>query len=176
MKEPEKSTMERSLKYPVAPIDFTIKMISGSVLTLNIVFLIASLFISSWVFAAAVLLAVVTLYCFLHAPVAYEVSPEGLNILFRVGSKSFGRVLRANPVGKSDRSIRLWGNGGLFAGTGIFWNGTWGIFRAYVTTCKRESMVIVETATGKVVVSPDDRSEFITTCVYSHNHFQNVNR
>lgn len=150
------------MRYSVAPIDRTIKIISCSVLTLNAGFLIASLFISSLIFAAAVLLASITLYCYLRAPVAYDISRTGLTVQFRVGSKTFGPVLRAGPVGNVGTSIRLWGNGGLFAGTGIFWNRTWGIFRAYVTTCKREKMVMIETETGKVLVSPSDLNEFIT--------------
>jgi hypothetical protein len=152
---------ENQVKYSVAPIDLTVKIVSGGVLGLNAGFWVASFF-THWALLPAAFLAVITLYCYLRAPVAYEVSPKGLTILFRVGSKQFGPIIRAGRVKKSvDRSIRLWGNGGLFAGTGIFWNGTWGIFRAYVTNAKQEGRVIVETQTGKVLVSPDNPEEFI---------------
>jgi hypothetical protein len=93
---------------------------------------------------------------------AYEASPSGLTIVFHLGSKQFGPVVRAGRVKKStDRSIRLWGNGGLFAGTGIFWNGTWGIFRAYVANSDRISMVLVETQSGNVLVSRENPAEFM---------------
>jgi hypothetical protein len=149
------------MRAPVAPIDLTIKIITGFVLVLDAGFWVASFF-THWALLPAAFLAVITLYCYLRAPVAYEVSPAGLTILFRVGSKQFGPVIRAGRVEKSvDRSIRLWGNGGLFAGTGIFWNGTWGVFRAYVTNAKQDGRVIVETQTGKVLVTPAHPDEFI---------------
>jgi hypothetical protein len=141
-------------------MSLSIKIISAAVLILNAGLVVAS-FINHWALIPAALLAAITLGCYLRAPVAYEVSPNGLTILFRLGSKRFGPAIRADRVEKSmDRSIRLWGNGGLFAGTGIFWNGTWGIFRAYVTTSGRENMVLVETQTGKVLVSPANPDEF----------------
>jgi hypothetical protein len=150
-----------------APMSKLIKIISGAVLIPNAGFVVAS-FINHWAVIPAALLATITLGCYLRAPVAYEVSPSGLIILFRLGSKQFGLALRAGQVEKSmDRSIRLWGNGGLFAGTGIFWNGTWGIFRAYVTTSERANMVLVETQTGKVLVSPSDFEAFITALTRS---------
>jgi hypothetical protein len=149
------------MRYAVAPIDLTVKIISAGVLVLNAGLLLAS-FISPWALIPAAFLGTITLGCYLRAPVAYEISPNVLTILFRVGYKQFGPITRAGRVEKSvDRSIRLWGNGGLFAGTGIFWNGTWGIFRAYVTSSKQESRVIVETQTGKVLVSPDNPEELI---------------
>ena len=149
------------MRHPVAPIDLTVKTISSIVLVLTAGFWLASSFIHLALIPAA-FLTVITLYCYLRAPVSYELCGDGLTILFRVGSKRFGPVVRASPVEKSiDRSIRLWGNGGLFAGTGIFWNGTWGIFRAYVTNSKPEGRVIVETKTGKVLVSPENPEDFI---------------
>jgi hypothetical protein len=149
------------MRAPVASIDLTVKIISGFVLVLTAGFWVVSCFIH-WAFLPAGFLTAITLYCYLRAPVAYEASPAALTIVFRLGSKHFGPVVRAGRVEKStDRSIRLWGNGGLFAGTGIFWNGTWGIFRAYVTKSDRESIVLVETRTGKVLVSPKDPSAFI---------------
>lgn len=149
------------MRYPVAAMSLSIKIITGAVLVLTLGFAVAS-FRSHWALIPAALLAAVSLGCYVRAPVAYEVGPGRLTILFRVGSKRFGPVLRAGRVEVSaGRSIRLWGNGGLFAGTGIFWNGAWGIFRAYVTTSDRASMVLVETQTGKVLVSPYDREEFL---------------
>jgi Bacterial PH domain len=147
--------------YPVAPLSRLIKIISAAVLILDAGLVVAS-FVNHWALIPAALIAAVTLGCYLRAPVAYEVSRGGLTIVFRLGSKQFGPVVRVGRVEKStDRSIRLWGNGGLFAATGIFWNSTWGIFRAYVTTSDQKNTVIVETRTGKVLLSPDNPEEFL---------------
>ncbi len=140
--------------YPIAPMSRLIKIISAAVPILDAGLVVAS-FVNHWALIPAVLIAAVTLGCYLRAPVVYEVSRSGLTILFRLGSKRFGPVERVGPVEKSpDRSIRLWGNGGLFAATGIFWNRTLGTFRAYLTTSDQKNLVIVETRTAKVPAEP----------------------
>jgi hypothetical protein len=52
------------------------------------------------------------------------------------------------------RSLRLFGNGGLFSITGIFQNGTLGRYRGFVTDPKRAVVLRYESRT--VVVSPAD--------------------
>jgi hypothetical protein len=138
-----------------------ITIVTSIVLILNAALILTS-FAIHWIVIPAALLAAVTLGCYIRAPVAYEVSTGDLIILFRLGFRRFGSVITAGKSKKSmDRSIRLWGNGGLFAGTGIFWNGTLGIFRAYVTTSDHEKMVLVETLAGKVLISPTDPDAFL---------------
>ena len=147
--------------YPVAAMSRTIKIISATVLILDFGFVVAS-FATGWALIPAVSIAAVALGCYLRAPVAYEASRYGLSIMFRMGSKRFGPVTRADRVEKPmGKSIRVWGNGGLFAATGTFWNSTWGTFKAYLTTSDQNNMVIVETSTGKVLLSPENPEEFL---------------
>jgi hypothetical protein len=57
-------------------------------------------------------------------------------------------------------SLRLFGNGGLFAISGWFWNRRIGRFRAYATDPERA--VLLRYRDGKkVVVTPDDVQHFI---------------
>ena len=57
-------------------------------------------------------------------------------------------------------TLRLFGNGGLFAICGWFWNRRWGRFRAYATDPER--IVMLCYASGmKIVVSPGDVQHFI---------------
>ena len=58
--------------------------------------------------------------------------------------------------------IRLFGNGGLFSGTGIFWNRKLGVFRAYVTSTRKKEMLLVETDKYKVIISPLKQKIFLT--------------
>jgi hypothetical protein len=147
--------------HPTAPISRAIKLITATVIVIN-VGLFGVCFVSGWAGLPAVVLTIITLGCYLRAPVSYSIAPAGLAVFFRLGSKSFGPVMKASAV-VSDvgRSVRLWGNGGLFAATGIFSNRAWGTFRAYVTTSDRTHFALVETASGKVLVSPDNVDAFI---------------
>jgi len=155
------------MKYGTAPTSTSIKVVTMVVLALIPIFL--SLFHVSTVFLLpAALIVVLSVGCYLRTPVAYDVSPTGLTILFRRGSKSFGPITQASPIERSlDWSIRLWGNGGLFAGTGIFWNRTWGTFRAYVTTSNTGNLVLMETQNGKVLISPDNATEAMKSAMGS---------
>jgi hypothetical protein len=58
--------------------------------------------------------------------------------------------------------IRLFGNGGLFAGQGFFWNRMFGLFRAYVTSARPADLVLVETTNRKILISPRDPQAFVT--------------
>lgn len=57
------------------------------------------------------------------------------------------------------RSLRLWGNGGLFAVTGYFRNKALGVYRAFVTDPARAVVLVLPRRT--VVVSPDDPAVFL---------------
>jgi hypothetical protein len=134
------------------------------VLLLAVGFFAASLVNKVWLFPATILFVIIA-GCYLRAPVNYEVLPEGLIVHFRLGQKSFGPIVKVTPVGESTGwSLRLWGNGGLFAGTGIFWNRTWGVFRAYVTTSDRSHLILLETKNGKVLISPEHPAEVVKGC------------
>ena len=58
-------------------------------------------------------------------------------------------------------SLRVFGNGGLFAITGVFRNGKLGMYRAFVTD--RERAVVLRTRAKKaIVVSPERPEAFLT--------------
>lgn len=56
-------------------------------------------------------------------------------------------------------SVRLFGNGGLFSFTGLFWKRKLGCYRAFATDPSRA--VILKFRTGTIVVTPDDPQRFI---------------
>jgi hypothetical protein len=151
------------MRYDAAPMSLAIKVISTAVILLDAGFAVAAFWHMELLLAVAGL-SLVLIGCYLRAPVAYHVSRAGLVVEFRVGTKEFGRVLAQVPVeGCTGMTLRLWGNGGLFAGTGIFWNRTWGVFRAYVTTSDRTHLVLLETEKGKVLVSPNHPDQFVSS-------------
>lgn len=57
------------------------------------------------------------------------------------------------------RSIRLFGNGGLYSFSGLFWNRRLGRYRAYVTDLHRT--VVLRFVTRTVVLSPRDPQAFV---------------
>jgi hypothetical protein len=94
--------------------------------------------------------------------VAYDLSNSELTVVYRLGRRRFKPVVHCALVPPPfSMAVRLWGNGGVFAGTGIFWNRTYGIFRAYVTRAKPSEMVLVETENQKILISPDHPGRFV---------------
>jgi hypothetical protein len=117
--------------------------------------------VSLWGILIPLLLGAIMVACYLRAPVAYEITPDNrLVITFRWGSRQFAAVKGFHPVrGRFWFTLRLWGNGGVFAATGIYWNRPFGVFRAYVTDQKK--LVVVELQNGKrVVISPVNTEEW----------------
>ncbi len=151
------------MKQKVAPASLSIKII-----TLLILLMTAGMFIGAYyeprLVWAGIVLAIVVVLCYLSAPVAYEINGGHLSIITRIGNKIFGPVTRCSYVydDKPSFGIRLWGNGGLFAGTDIFWNKKYGIFRAYVTTGSKSHLVLVETPATRVVITPENPDQFVT--------------
>jgi hypothetical protein len=151
------------MRYDAAPMSLAIKLISAAVILLDAGFAAAAFWHIELLLAVAAL-TLVLIGCYLRAPVAYHVSKSGLVVEFRIGTKEFGRVIGQVPVEPcTGMTLRLWGNGGLFAGTGIFWNRTWGLFRAYVTTSDRTRLVLLETEKGKVLVTPNHPNQFLSS-------------
>ena len=58
-----------------------------------------------------------------------------------------------------DRSLRLFGNGGLLSYSGYFWNRKIGRYRAWATDPSRA--VVLRYAKRKIVITPDDPQRFI---------------
>ncbi len=150
------------MKQRVAATSLSIKVVTVFILLLTLVMIIAAIFISALIWAAITLIIIVVL-CYLYAPVAYVLEKNQLVVIRRINRKIFGPVIKCSSIehDKPSFGIRLWGNGGLFAGTGIFWNKQYGIFRAYVTTGKRAHLVLVETATDKIIISPEYPEQFL---------------
>ncbi|MCZ6469943.1 MAG: PH domain-containing protein [Gammaproteobacteria bacterium] len=150
------------MKQNVAPTSLSIKII-----TLLILLMTAGMFIEAYyeprLVWAGTVLAILVVLCYLSAPVAYEIKGDQLAIIRRIGNKIFGPVTRCSYVydDKPSFGIRLWGNGGVFAGTGIFWNKKYGIFRAYVTTGSKSHLVLVETPATRVVITPENPDQFM---------------
>ncbi len=144
------------MRYSTAPMCGTIKTVTGLVMGLGAGFAVASFWVTP-LLLGAVLVFIVSLVCYLKAPVAYEITRVGLTVELRLGRKSFGPIVKIFSAEEpSGQSIRLWGNGGLFAGTGLFWNSKWGRYRAYITSTNRIYYLMVETPDRKVLISPEN--------------------
>lgn len=150
------------MRQQVAPTGRSIKIITAFILMLTLVMLIAATYESALVWAVVALIIIV-FSCYLYAPVAYIIENKQLIVIRRINRKIFGPVVKCSSISddKPSFGIRIWGNGGLFAGTGIFWNRKYGIFRAYVTTGNRDYLVLVETPSDKVIITPEDPEQFI---------------
>jgi hypothetical protein len=146
-----------------APMSPAIKMVTGAVLIMLSMILATSF--KPWpMIVGAVLLATVVLGCYLRAPVAYDPTGDQLTVRFRLGEKVFAPVTQCSLLSALiPWGLRLWGNGGLFAATGIFWNNAYGVYRAYITSARYVDCVLIETPTQKVLISPENPGEFIRT-------------
>jgi len=146
-----------------APMSTAIKIITGIVLVMTAAILLAAVKVYCLLLGGAVL-ATVVFFCYLYAPIAYELTGDQLTVQFRMGQKVFQAVTRCETLtGRPPMGLRLWGNGGLFAGTGIFWNKSFGIYRAYVTSARYQDYVLVTTRTQRVLISPENPEEFVKT-------------
>jgi hypothetical protein len=144
-----------------APMSTAIKVITGLVLAMAAVMLLAGVKVWGLLLGGAIL-ATVALFCYLYAPVAYELTGDELTVRLRWGRKVFPAVTGCSTLSaRPPMGLRLWGNGGLFAATGIFWNRAYGVFRVYVTSARYQDYVLVETRTRKVLISPEDPAEFV---------------
>lgn len=149
------------MRYPAAPASLSIKIITTLVLLLSAVLILFSVYDAALLLGGT-LLAVLSFGAYLRAPVAYNLSDGHLTVLYRWGRKRFGPVVSCSRIeGPFPMAIRLFGNGGLFAGTGIFWNRSLGIFRAYVTRGRPSELVLVRTTNRPVLISPENPSRLI---------------
>ncbi len=149
---------------PTAQMNTAIRIVTLGVIVLT-AFLIASAYFHPQMgFVALLMMAVVT-FCYLTAPVRYELHDGKLTICTHVGSKTFEPVVACEPGEiRPFSGIRVFGNGGLFAGTGFYWNTRYGLHRAYVTSSREIDLVMVRTPTQKILISPSDPHGFMETC------------
>lgn len=144
-----------------APMSTAIKVITGLVLAMATVMLLAGVKVWGLLLGGGIL-ATVTLFCYLWAPVAYELTGDELTVRLRLGRKVFPAVTGCSTLSaRPPMGLRLWGNGGLFAATGIFWNQAYGVYRVYATSARYQDYVLVETRTRKVLISPENPAEFV---------------
>ncbi|MBN2640206.1 MAG: hypothetical protein JXR78_00995 [Victivallales bacterium] len=151
----------RKIVQNAAPQSFSILIISIIYCVITLICLLLGIF-STTTLVVGILLLVILVLCYFSTPVAYELTDGCLKIIMRKGSFSYAAVTRCTMApGTPMFSLRLFGNGGLFAGTGIYWNSTLGIFRAYVTRAGARDLVMIEAGDKKIIISPEDPAAFI---------------
>ena len=100
--------------------------------------------------------------CALFTVRGYDVTPDGLyvrRLFWRTRIELAGlREARFDPEALKG-SIRLWGNGGLFAFCGLFRNKKLGNFRLFATNLRQ--FVVLAGRERNVVVTPSNPEEFI---------------
>ena len=150
------------VRYNIAATSLSIKVVTYLVLLLTGAILVGSFFRLELLWAGIVLAAIV-LFCYLSAPIAYELNQNQLIVISRTSKKVFGPILKCSFFGedKPTFSLRLWGNGGIFTGTGIFWNKKYGVFRAYVSTGDMSKLLLMETPVSKIIITPENPEDFI---------------
>jgi hypothetical protein len=147
--------------FKAAQMSRAIKVVTTGVLALALAFVAGGL-LDKYLPLAGLFVGLVALICYLLTPVAYDTTGGQLTVLLRVGQKSFGPITGALPLsGRWPFTLRLFGNGGVFAGTGLYWNKTHGVFRAYLTSARQQDAVLVTTDAYKVMISPEDPQAFL---------------
>lgn len=157
---------ERGAKSFAAPWGTVLKLSTGlSVAILAAVFVI---FLRAGIPATPVgplvfvILGIVMAVTPLFAVTGYDVTPTQLNIR-RLGW-SHQRDLKDLERAFVDReamrgSLRLFGNGGFFSFSGIFWSRKLGRYRAFVTDSAQT--VVLKFRDRCIVISPEDPEAFV---------------
>jgi len=149
------------MKHKAAKMDLSIKIVTSVVFIMMLGFFIASIYINGLIIAALIML-IILIFCYLYAPTAYEISDSRLIVYRNYGKREFLNVPNCRLIEeKLPFTIRLWGNGGVFAGTGIFWNKLYGVFRMYITHAKQSEFLVVETERQIIIISPENPKMFI---------------
>ena len=149
------------MNYRTAKMSLSIKILTAIILAMVAGFIIGG-FHDKGLMVGGVLIGIIALFCYLLAPASYDVSNGCLTVVLRAGRISFGQIVGcARITERLPFTLRLFGNSGLFAGTGIFWNKRDGIFRVYATSARRQDSVLVQTKKYKVLVTPEDPQTFL---------------
>jgi len=149
------------MKQKVAKMDLSIKIVTSVVFILMVGFFIASIYINGLIIAALIML-IILIFCYLYAPTSFEISDSRLIVYRNYGKIEFNHITGCRAIEKKvPFTIRLWGNGGVFAGTGIFWKRLYGVFRMYITHAKQSEFVVVETVRQIIIISPENPKVFI---------------
>ena len=127
------------MKHNAAKMDLSIKIVTSVVFIMMLGFFVASIYINGLIIAALIML-IILIFCYLYAPTSFEISDSRLVVYRNYGKIEFNHITGCRAIEKKvPFTIRLWGNGGVFAGTGIFWNKLYGLFRMYITHANQNS-------------------------------------
>lgn len=149
------------MNHRTAPMSRSIRFLTAIILAMVVGFILGGIK-DQKLLVGGVALAVITLACYLLAPVSFEVSEGCLTVVLRGGRISYGQIVDGTKVnGRLPFTIRLFGNSGLFAGAGIFWNKRDGLFRVYATRAKPEEAIFVQTTRYKLLLTPNDLQAFM---------------
>ena len=157
-----------SLTQRAAPTSPLIQLVTGIYVLITIGVLVgAAVWPSPLMAVVGGILGLTGFACFLLAPVAYELSAGRLTVVLRVGRLRYGPVVNCmTPQQVANLpnlmwGVRLFGNGGVFAGVGIFWSPALGVYRAWVTSARRADLVVVNTRKTRVLITPQDPEQFV---------------
>jgi len=147
----------------VAKTSLSIKIVTVLVIIIILGLGIGSFFNTNLLIPTG-LLAVIAVLCYLFAPIGYELSNKKLIVRSRLSKSEFFPIEKCSKLSTPvSFGVRLWGNGGCFAATGIYWNKSYGKFRAYVVSTKLDDLVLLETKETKIVISPKEPKKFAET-------------
>jgi hypothetical protein len=115
-----------------------------------------------WLFAMVILPLVIVVSSAFFIIRGYEISDGKLFVRRLIWDTEISleklHDVKVNPHAMK-RSIRIFGNGGLFCFSGLFRNKQLGYYRAYATDPK--SAVVLKLADKVVVVTPDNPTAFV---------------
>ncbi len=145
-----------------APASMMITIITLFTCLFTIAVFVATFFLPWTTVPIAALLTLLLISCYYTTPVAYEIANGNLKVTLRRGAVRYKNVVSCSRLESSGISFRLFGNGGLFGGTGIYWSRSIGIFRAWVTRASERDMIMVMTSDKKIImISPCDPEHFL---------------
>jgi hypothetical protein len=151
----------KTTNYPTVKTSPSIAIVTGIILAMAAAFIVGGIHDRNLLSAGA-LLGIIAFVCYLLAPASYDVTDGCLTVVLHAGKRSFGQIIGcARITERPPFTIRLFGNGGLFAGTGVFWNKRYGIFRVYVTSARLQDAILVQTKKHKVLITPEDPQAFM---------------
>ena len=149
-----------------APWGFSLKLLTITSSSILLGISIVSLYYYAdngeiWLFAMVILPLVIMLSSAFFIIRGYEISNGKLFVRRLIWDTEISldklQAIEVNPHAMK-RSIRIFGNGGLFCFSGLFRNRQLGYYRAYATDPK--SAVVLKLADNIIVVTPDNPAAF----------------
>lgn len=160
------------MKFKAAELDKTAKLATGFIFILLLGFLCLTIFgllnansdMVKGTGLAFVIILLVIIGTYITSPSSYTII-EG-NIVIKLNSSReikipFRETKKIEPI-KEERTLKVFGNGGLFGYTGTFRARNTGLHQRWVTD--RSKMILIETIHKKYIISPKDPQSFIQIC------------